>query len=72
MHKVKFEIECKNPEIVMKAVQTDDISEVKYGTENNKLIFEISSECLKTFTKIVYSTCNRVQLSIETVNKFAK
>ena len=72
MHYSKFEIECELPEIIMKAVQIDDKSEVKYSYEPGKLIFEIKNECLKSLMKISYSVCNRIQLAIETANKFKK
>lgn len=72
MHSAKFEIECENPELVKKAVEIDDKSEVNYITENKKIIIIIECESLKTLMKIAYSACNRIQLSIETLNKFSK
>lgn len=72
MHSAKFEIECSDPELVKKAVEVDDKSEVKYSSVENKLIFEIRSDCLKSLMKIAYSACNRVELSIETIKKFKK
>lgn len=72
MHRAKFEIECEEPEIVMKAVEIDDRSEVKYSFVPGMLIFEVECECLKSLMKISYSACNRIQLSIETTNKFKK
>jgi hypothetical protein len=72
MHFSKFEIECDEPEIIMKAVQIDDKSEVQYSCSPGKLIFEVKNECLKSLMKISYSACNRIQLAIETTNKFRK
>lgn len=72
MHFSKFEIECKEPEIIMKSVQIDDKSEVEYSCSPGKLIFEVKSDCLKSLMKISYSACNRIQLAIETVEKFGK
>lgn len=72
MHSAKFEIECENPELVKKAVEIDDKSEVNYITENKKIIIIIECESLKTLMKITYSACNRIQLSIEALNKFSK
>lgn len=72
MHKAKFEITCENPGIVKNAVEVDDKAEVKYTVMDSRLILEIESECLRTLMKIAYSACNRVQLSIETLNKFKK
>lgn len=72
MHLAKFEIDCANPELVVKAVQIDDESEIKYTISGQKIIFEAESESLKTLMKIVYSTCNRIQLSMETIDNFKK
>lgn len=72
MHKSHFEIECTHPELVMKAVSVDDSSEVKYSVENGKLIVYIESDSLKSLMKISYSSCNRIQLSIDTIDKLGK
>lgn len=70
MHSAKFEIACKNPEIIKKAVEIDDSSEIKYICADKKLVLEINSDSLTTLMKIAYSACNRIQLSIDTIEKF--
>ena len=72
MHTAKFEIECEEPEIILKAVQIDDKSEVNYSFVPGKLIVDIKNDSLKSLMKISYSACNRIQLSIETYIKFRK
>lgn len=72
MHRAKFEIECERAQLVKEAVEVDDKSEVKYTVDGNKLVVEVEAEDLKTLMKIVYSTGHRVQLSLDTVNKFGK
>jgi hypothetical protein len=70
MHSAKFEILCEEPEIILKAVQIDDKSEVNYSYLPGKLIIEIENESLKSLMKISYSACNRIQLAIETYKTF--
>lgn len=68
----RFEIECKNPEIVRRSVELDDSSTIKYTVEEDKLILEIEADSLSSLMKIAYSVCNRIQLSIDTIEKFGE
>lgn len=70
MNKAKIEIICDNPEIIIESVQIDDTTEVKYKAECKKLIFEVETESLSLLSKITYSTINRIQLAMDTVEKF--
>lgn len=68
----KFEIDCENPEIVMKAVEKDDNEKIQYIFGKNKLIFIVESEDIESLMKISYSTCSRIQLAMDTIKKFGK
>lgn len=70
MNTARFEIVCKDPEIVKNSVQVDDSAGVRYAVENGKLVLEIEAESVRTLMKIANSACNRIQLSIDTINKF--
>lgn len=70
MTKSRFEIDCIEPQIVIDSVSIDDTHQVDFSVENGKLIIEIEAESVKDLMKISYSVCNRVQLSIDTINKF--
>lgn len=70
MHTAKFEIECRHPEIVKEAVEVDGKSEAEYTVEDNKLVVGVKSENLKTLMKIVHSVYQKVQLSLDTIDKF--
>jgi hypothetical protein len=70
MVRAVFEIECERPEIVRDAVMPDDTHPVKFRTGQKMLVMEIEAASVKHLMKIAYSTCNRIQLSIETVDMF--
>lgn len=70
MAKARFEIDCGRPEIVMNSVQMDDTHPVKFTVEPDMLVIEIEADSTKNLMKIAYSVCNRVQLSIDTVDQF--
>jgi len=72
MHRARFEIECERAQLVKEAVEIDDKSEVRYTVSEDKLVVEVEAAEMKTLMKIVYSTGNRIQLSLDTVNKFGK
>lgn len=70
MAKARFEIDCRRPDAVMESVRMDDTHPVMFSVEPGMLVIEIEAETTRDLMKISYSVCNRVQLSIDTVNKF--
>lgn len=71
MAKARFEIGCPEPEIVKRAVEIENAHPITFITEPNALILEIEADTVKDLMKISYSICNRIQLAIETVEKFS-
>ena len=43
-----------------------------YEIINNKLILNFTANDIKTLIKSAYSTCNKVELAINTIEKFKK
>ena len=72
MQTAKFEIECSEPEIIIKAVKFEDQDNVVYEIINNKLILNFTANDIKTLIKSAYSTCKKVELAINTIEKFKK
>ena len=70
MMKAKFEIVCAQPEIIRDAIAIGNTHPVSFAPGHGTLVFEIEAETLKELMKISYSVCNRIQLSMETVDKF--
>lgn len=70
MARARFEIDCKRPDAVMDSVRMDDTHPVAFSTAPGMLVIEIEAGTTRDLMKIAYSVCNRVQLSIDTINKF--
>lgn len=72
MQIAKFEIECSEPELIIKAIQFEEQDNVVYEIINNKLVLNFTVDDIKTLIKSAYSTCNKVELAINTIEKFKK
>ncbi|KAI5183900.1 hypothetical protein PAEPH01_2963 [Pancytospora epiphaga] len=70
MARAVFEIECLHPEIVRDAVLPDDTHPIRFTVNDNILTVEIEASSVKELMKISYSMCNRIQLSIDTIERF--
>ncbi|KAI5148287.1 hypothetical protein ENBRE01_0220 [Enteropsectra breve] len=68
MQRATFKIKCISPEIVAKAVNLEEKENAQFNVDGETLVVEISAESLKELMKVSYSICNRIQLSIDTLD----
>ncbi|KAL6121836.1 hypothetical protein NUSPORA_01177 [Nucleospora cyclopteri] len=70
MPTAKFEIECKFPEKVIKAISFGDKDNVKYEQDKDKIILHFTAKNVRNLVKATYSVCNKIQLSLDTIDEF--
>ncbi|ORD94665.1 hypothetical protein ECANGB1_242 [Enterospora canceri] len=71
MPTAQFEIECDYAEMVVKAATFEDRENVTYSVvDGNKIVLQFKAKTVKSLIKATYSVCNKIQLSMETVEKF--
>ncbi|OQS54401.1 hypothetical protein EHP00_1090 [Ecytonucleospora hepatopenaei] len=65
-----FEIECEHPQVVLNAVNFGERDNVKYSLKDGKISLHFVSDNVRNLVKSTYSVCNKIQLSIDTIEKF--
>ncbi|ORD99928.1 hypothetical protein A0H76_2676 [Hepatospora eriocheir] len=67
---VNIKIDCEKPELVAQAVEYDTRDGIVFNTEENKLSLSFTCENISTLKKVVYSTGNLIDVSMETIRRF--
>ena len=70
MHTATFKIPCKYPSIILEAVNFGDKLNVEYESDNEHIILHFKSDTVRNLVKATYSICNKIQLSIDTIENF--
>ena len=70
MSTATFNIECKYPEKVMKAVEFEDKDSVKFECKEDRIILHFTAKNVRSLVKATYSVCNKIQLSLDTISEF--